>query len=334
MYPIYYPGNEDQPQTWPLIRKVQLHGPWSVLSTGACLVDLPGVRDVNVARANVAKRYLKNCNQLCIVAPIKRAVVDSIAHNLLLLGDQFKSRLRMDGKYGNIFFVCSQTDDIEATETMRDHLDVAKHVHGRWEKMTALATDIHLRENQKLDLELERKVLECSVEDVEALYKSSKSEYEDAIKMSEDFRDEGEIEKLRTNAEANNASLIKAERKLAEWNSKKSQTIVSYQEESNWKQKQLKAIWAAVRNEYSKTRLKNGFRSGFKALSRDDGDECCDTYVQEDYDLNVFCVSSNDYLKIMEIKPSKDGPSITFSEEGDTEIPRLKAYVHEITYRF
>ena len=31
---------------------------WNVLSTGACLVDLPGVRDANAARARVAERYL------------------------------------------------------------------------------------------------------------------------------------------------------------------------------------------------------------------------------------------------------------------------------------
>ena len=53
-----------------------------------------------------------------------------------LLGEQFKRRLLMDGNYGNVFFICTQTDDIEATETMRDHADVAQEVPGRWEKMT------------------------------------------------------------------------------------------------------------------------------------------------------------------------------------------------------
>ncbi len=44
-----------------------------MLSTGAVLVDLPGVRDANAARAKVAEKYLQNCNQIAIVAPIKRA---------------------------------------------------------------------------------------------------------------------------------------------------------------------------------------------------------------------------------------------------------------------
>ena len=38
---VYRKGNGEQAQTWPLIRKVVLHGPWACLSTGACLVDLP-----------------------------------------------------------------------------------------------------------------------------------------------------------------------------------------------------------------------------------------------------------------------------------------------------
>lgn len=50
---VYRKGNGNLPQTWPLTRKVVLHGPWPVLSTGACLVDLPGVRDANAARAKV-----------------------------------------------------------------------------------------------------------------------------------------------------------------------------------------------------------------------------------------------------------------------------------------
>ena len=73
---VYRKGNGDARQTWPLIHKVELQGPWSVLSTGAVLVDLPGVRDSNAARAKVAERYLQNCNQIAIVASIKRAVDD------------------------------------------------------------------------------------------------------------------------------------------------------------------------------------------------------------------------------------------------------------------
>ncbi len=45
-----------------------------VLSTGAVVVDLPGVRDANAARGAVAERYMKSCNAMWIVADITRAV--------------------------------------------------------------------------------------------------------------------------------------------------------------------------------------------------------------------------------------------------------------------
>jgi hypothetical protein len=63
-------------------------------------VDLPGVRDANVARAKVSEQYLQNCNEIWVVAPIKRAVDDGTAKELL--GEQFKRRLLMDGQYGNV----------------------------------------------------------------------------------------------------------------------------------------------------------------------------------------------------------------------------------------
>lgn len=137
---VYRDGNGEKPQTWPLIRKVVLNGPWPALSTGACLVDLPGVRDANAARAKVAEKYLKNCNLVWIVAPIKRAVDDATAKELL--GEEFKRRLLMDGQYGNVSFVCTQTDDCETSEIMRDHSDVAQTVPGRMERMNQLRSDI------------------------------------------------------------------------------------------------------------------------------------------------------------------------------------------------
>jgi len=116
---VYRKGNGQEPQTWPLIRKVVLKGPWNVLSTGACLVDLPGVRDDNAARAKVAEKYLQNCTKMWIVAPIKRAVDDKTAKDLL--GEEFKRRLLMDGNYSNVSFVCTHSDDCEISEIIHDH---------------------------------------------------------------------------------------------------------------------------------------------------------------------------------------------------------------------
>jgi hypothetical protein len=72
-------GTGRTPEVWPLIRqsKVKLQSP--ALASGAILVDLPGVADGNAARSNIARKYLKNCKFIWIVAPITRAVDDQIA---------------------------------------------------------------------------------------------------------------------------------------------------------------------------------------------------------------------------------------------------------------
>ena len=61
---------------------------WPLLSAGAVLVDLPGVRDANAARGKVAEGYLKRCGAVWVVADITRAVDNKTAKDLL--GQQFR----------------------------------------------------------------------------------------------------------------------------------------------------------------------------------------------------------------------------------------------------
>ena len=95
---------------WPLIREVHIRCHADALSSGAVLVDLPGIADANAARNNVAAGYMKEAHRIWIVAPITRAVDDGtaqsesdapIAHRDInaeawfeeLLGDMFKTQL-------------------------------------------------------------------------------------------------------------------------------------------------------------------------------------------------------------------------------------------------
>ncbi|OBZ71962.1 Nuclear GTPase SLIP-GC [Grifola frondosa] len=87
----------DGPAYWPLIRQVNVRCSSRALSTGAILVDLPGVADANAARNNIAKDYMKKCDCVWILAPITRAVDDKTARDLM--GDAFKMQLMMDGNY-------------------------------------------------------------------------------------------------------------------------------------------------------------------------------------------------------------------------------------------
>ncbi|OQO03091.1 hypothetical protein B0A48_11346 [Cryoendolithus antarcticus] len=99
---------------WPLIKVVKIYIKADALSTGAVIVDLPGVHDSNAARAAVAEGYMKQCTGLWIVAPINRAVDDKAAKNLL--GNTFKRQLKYDGTYSAVTSICSETDDISKTE--------------------------------------------------------------------------------------------------------------------------------------------------------------------------------------------------------------------------
>ncbi|KAI0164025.1 hypothetical protein GGR57DRAFT_452090 [Xylariaceae sp. FL1272] len=114
---------------WPLIKVVRIYTKADALSTGAVIVDLPGVQDSNAARAAVAASYMRTCTGLWICAPITRAVDDKTAKTLL--GDSFKRQLKYDGTYSSVSFICSKTDDISITEAA-DSLGLDEDISESW----------------------------------------------------------------------------------------------------------------------------------------------------------------------------------------------------------
>jgi hypothetical protein len=335
---VYRKGNGNLPQTWPLIRKVRIAGPWDVLSTGACLVDLPGVKDANAARAKVAETYIQNCSMIWIVASIKRAVDDGTAKELM--GEQFKRRLLMDGQYGNISFICTQTDDVEASETMRDHADVAKQVPGRWDQMEKLSLDLQHIEIQQNDKIQEEEELKALVTDSAEVFKVAKAELREFLEDAEGADDVDEEERENLKAALRDAKALRREKeaKLQEWRNLNAGPMALARRKCEKLQRQLKTYCAQVRNEYSKSCLQDDFRDGLKELYRkDDGDdsnnaeEGTQMALPEDFTLPVFCISANDYMKLLQIKPQSDGPPNTFYKAADTQIPMLRNFVHATT---
>lgn len=67
------------PAYWPLICQVNVRCNAPALSTGAILVDRPGVMDANTACNTIAKDYMKKCNCIWILAPITHAIDDKTA---------------------------------------------------------------------------------------------------------------------------------------------------------------------------------------------------------------------------------------------------------------
>jgi len=125
-------GEKKQMECWPLIKVVRIYTKADALSTGAVIVDLPGVHDSNAARAAVAAGYMKQCTGLWIVAPINRAVDDKAAKSLL--GESFKRQLKYDGTYSRITFICSKTDDIAIVEAS-DSLGLEEEMTIDWAKI-------------------------------------------------------------------------------------------------------------------------------------------------------------------------------------------------------
>ncbi|KAF8076309.1 hypothetical protein FPV67DRAFT_1664591 [Lyophyllum atratum] len=141
-------ADADAPALWPLIRQVNVRCNSAALSTGAILVDLPGVADANAARNSIAKDYMKKCDCIWILAPITRAVDDKTARDLL--GDAFKMQL-MNGNYDDhaITFIASKCDDVSCSEviralrleddpeleTIQEQLDQYEVEQSQWKKM-------------------------------------------------------------------------------------------------------------------------------------------------------------------------------------------------------
>ncbi|KAI0448945.1 hypothetical protein F5B21DRAFT_509652 [Xylaria acuta] len=131
-------------ELWPLIKVVRIYTKADVLSSGAVIVDLPGVKDSNAARAAVAGKYIEKCNGLWVVSMITRAVDDQAAQELL--GTGFKRQLKLDGNYSNLTFICSKTDDINVHEAVdglglaedAKKLSSAKHNLATWSASSKL----------------------------------------------------------------------------------------------------------------------------------------------------------------------------------------------------
>jgi len=288
---VHFNGNGEQLQMWLLVRKVVLEGPWNVLITGACLVDLPGVSDANAARAVVAKSYLRNCDAIWIVAPIQRAVDDGIAKKLL--GHSFRQRLLMDGAYGNVSFVCTQTDECKAKVIIRDHANVAKET-GLWHNVTSL---------QQQATDLEKKLTDLRQKKKDSRIKLEEGAKIDSWKPTNRFQTDELKAKFGT-----------VQRKLKQLcaHVRNQYTMVTLQ------------------NHFHAGLLELTRKDNAEMVEGEEDEEVAKVNMG-DFCLKVFCTSANDYLRCAKINPFTDEPPHTFSRLKDTQIPALREFVHETT---
>ena len=130
---------------WPIVKKVRAYGRWPVLKSGAVLVDAPGTHDSDSARGAVVKLALKEADSVWIVSNINRAVNDRSAKDLL--GESFKRTLLMDGAYGRLVFVATQSDVLQRSEVVRAlKLDAAASLYD-----CAVARNAYTRDRVRAD---------------------------------------------------------------------------------------------------------------------------------------------------------------------------------------
>ncbi|XP_048745844.2 uncharacterized protein LOC125658551 isoform X2 [Ostrea edulis] len=328
-------------QFWPIVKKVTIRLPHcDACSSGAVLVDLPGVRDSNAARDKIARDHLKNCTAVWVISSIHRAIDDKTAKDLL--GENFRRQLLMDGQYGNIAFICTKTDDIKNSEIIRGlHLE---------EKVQPLENEINRLEMEKSELEISKRDNAGCIVQMKRTNRELKKnieEIEECLRMEDQEAESEELQEIKDvlqekqDALKKNSEQIEAYRKAVR---EAENTCLQHEVTIGKKRKELSSLCAKARNDYSKKEIKRDFKAGLREMKKKAG--MCDVEEMDDdlYDsdnddddignsaenLRVFCVSATEYQKMRNIIID-DGPPTVFGTEEDTQIPALRSYIHQMT---
>ncbi|KAL3859762.1 hypothetical protein ACJMK2_009958 [Sinanodonta woodiana] len=132
---------------WPIIKHVRIKLPNSdVCSSGASLVDLPGIRDSNPARNKIAKEFLKECHSVWVVNAMPRAIDDVTSRDLLDQG--LRRQFLMDGKMESLAFICTMSDRFSEQNTIRTH------------QLDSMCRDLKV---QKYSMEMDKRNLEQQI---------------------------------------------------------------------------------------------------------------------------------------------------------------------------
>lgn len=162
------PPEEKDMAYWPLIKVVKVYTRSSILKTGICLVDLPGIQDANAARSAVAGKYMAQASALWVTANVKRAVDDEAARKLL--GMNSRLQMKLDGMYSDTSFICTITDNFEKDECI-EAFDEDGQIKETFTRAEQLETHV-----QEMEGSLEH--LENEVDEANAAYDGLQAEIE------------------------------------------------------------------------------------------------------------------------------------------------------------
>lgn len=335
-----------EPEVWPLIRVVRIRLKANALSTGAVIVDLPGIYDTNPARAAVSRSYLKQSTATWVLAPMIRAVNDKAAEHLM--GDSFKRQLKMDGGLSNITFICSKTDDISLTESLKSQA-VQKRVEAHAAREAALEQEIAGLGTKKeqsrarlKDLDKRKKKPAKQVKTWKALGRQRKEDLvvyapgsAGNIALSMDDID-AKVEQLERDAK----SLRKERQRDRKHVKKCNREIKALKQTLDATRNNIAAICITHRNEVSRAAIGQHFAEGLRKLDHQiaeeedaanhDPDVDLDDYTQMAAKLPIFCVSSRAYQKLNGRLVKEQMPS-GFKNTHHTGIPALQRHCINLT---
>ena len=304
----------------------------------------------------------------------------------------------MDGQYGNVSFICTQSDMCEPTEIWRDHNDVSKRTPERHKEMEKLFDELFKVDDDILKLDQEEEKLKDEYNDFNRQAKKKKRDIKKKKKKLKKWNDKVEkvliiqgwwkkiketlvpretsdvtmaqpsvdniefelkpenILKLIADIKSDTEQFDEMKKFLETKSNEIEELAIKYKptrKKLRRRQKKLnlklKPLCALVRNEYSTEQLQNDFRSGLEDMMRgpdaeemDDDDDggsnsnnsnnaVVKNPLPDDFNLPVFCISANDYLKLTGIKSSSDGAANTFKSPNNTNIPLLRSHVHDLT---
>lgn len=325
---------------WPLIRVVRVYLKAEALSTGATLVDLPGVFDSNPGRVQVAEDYMKKCSAHWVVAPINRAVDDKVAQDLL--DKNLKVQLQMDCAFNGISFICTKTDDISISEvqaTLDFEPPSSKKRDKREEELKAATNELADAHFKKAEAYEQLQKIKRRIAKLEATIDRSGAPAASLPSPS------------KTGQAPQATADISVGEKLAHYKEQMKEInsqYITHRDQTEPLQERLDELqleiprietdilreYIEARNSYAKGEIREDFAAEIREPDQEEFEDISEMqaidYSKLEKDLPVFCVSSRAYQKLrgrLCREPGIDG----FTTLADTEIFHLQKHCISLT---
>ncbi|KIJ62384.1 hypothetical protein HYDPIDRAFT_114471 [Hydnomerulius pinastri MD-312] len=118
-------NSSEEPARWLLVEMVRIFGAFDALASGAVtIVDIPGFGDSNITRTKRTQEYIRNADEIVLVADMRRAVDDQATIDYL---KKFLRRLiGIDGRKGSLMVILTGSDCSVDAKQLRHVTDKEK----------------------------------------------------------------------------------------------------------------------------------------------------------------------------------------------------------------